>query len=148
MVFTGSGDRRRRSCGSRSFANSGEAPPSDFFEREQYKAVRRHLPDDLKEAVTIAHPHLFPHVEGRRGGQPRQDLRKPWKIACKNAGCIGMVRHDFRRTAVRTMVNLGVPEKVAMAVTGHKTRNGFDRYLIVSPSDLQDLARRFAEQSG
>ena len=59
-----------------------------------------------------------------------------------------MLRHDFRRTAVRTMVNLGVPEKVAMAVTGHTTRNGFDRYLIVSPSDLQDLARRFAEQSG
>jgi hypothetical protein len=40
------------------------------------------------------------------------------------------------------MVNLNVPERVAMKVTGHKTRAPFDRYHVVSPADLQEVARK------
>lgn len=42
------------------------------------------------------------------------------------------------------MVNRGVVERVAMQVTGHKTRRVFDAYHIVSPADLQDVARKLA----
>jgi integrase len=84
------------------------------------------------------------------------NLRKEWHKACVAAGLgkltkvegkpdpryNGLIIHDLRRSAIKNLMKAGVNEKVAMSISGHKTRDVFDRYHIVDTEDVVVAMKR------
>ena len=54
----------------------------------------------------------------------------------------------LRRTVARNLLRAGVPEGIAMAMTGHKTREVLDRYNITTERDVAQAAAQLAQYFG
>ena len=84
-------------------------------------------------------PYVFSYSDGR----PIGDYKNAWKGAPKRAGLRGKLFHELRRVAATELRRAGVPEDVAMQITGHLTRSMFSRYNIV---DLGDVSRAIEQR--
>lgn len=94
----------------------------------------------LKKAGHICPYVFFREVAESRGGEkkPRRIVRfeKEWKKACIAAGLPGRIPHDLRRTAVRNFTRAGIPETIAMKLSGAS-----------HPIDLRSLRHRECGES-
>jgi len=92
----------------------------------------------------IHDPHVFLFK-----GRPVKDIRTALRKACKQAGIeygrfakSGFVFHDLRHTFNTNMRKAGVPESVIMKITGHSTREMFDRYNTIDQEDTRKAVGR------
>jgi integrase len=82
-----------------------------------------------------------------RDGLPIGDFRKTWGTATALAGVPSLLFHDLRRSAARNMTRAGIPQSVAMKISGHKTASMFQRYNIVDLTDVRQALTTVQEHN-
>lgn len=96
---------------------------------------------DRRWRARTAGGRLAEHVFHRDGDEMRE-FYWAWLKACRQAGLGRKKFHSLRRSAARNMSLQGIPEKVIMTITGHRSRAMFDRYNIISESDQRVYVQR------
>lgn len=121
--------------------NPGETKNDDartIYLDSELKAIFQEQWEIRKKNDCIS-PYVFTNESGKYS---IRDFRGSWDKACLEAKIGKRLFHDFRRTAVRNMVRAGIPERVAMMISGHQTRSIFERYNIVDAEDLKTAAAK------
>ncbi|MCI0618524.1 tyrosine-type recombinase/integrase [bacterium] len=100
------------------------------------KAMHKLLLDQQKKVKQSKHPSCI--WVFHRNGQQIKDFRRWWYYALEKCNLEGRTFHGFRRTAVMAFDRAGISDRVAMALTGHKTRRVWDNYRQVPRTDLEE----------
>jgi integrase len=69
-------------------------------------------------------------------GRPMKYIRTAFNMAAKASRLKGLWFHDLRHCFVTRMRRSGVPDRVIMEITGHRTFECFRRYDTISTDDL------------
>jgi integrase len=134
--------------------------------------MTEHVFQFLVRCVANKKPDDF--VFTRDDGSPIKDFRQAWWNACIRAGLgrfecrdcgsnvcdgrkcsacqsrkkakyVGLHFHDLRRTGIRNMSRKGIPEKVGMLISGHKTDSVYRRYNIVDMEVLKSATSKIEQ---
>ena len=104
----------------------------------------------IPRALHDDHVFLYRGNAGKKPGRPVKNIRKSLANSCEKAGIPygrfmrdGFVFHDLRHTFNTYMRKAGVQESVIMDITGHSTREMFDRYNTIDADDKKDAINRF-----
>jgi integrase len=128
------GEERRRGSAARSWQDEERRGSCPFNDGRTSESARRTSGRGRAAGAQMRYNHA---LRFGPNGRPIQGLRTAWEGACRAAGCSGRVSHDLRRSAVREFIRKGIPERVAMLLTGHKTQRVFERDNIVRDGDLK-----------
>lgn len=84
--------------------------------------------------------YLFPGRPGICQPLCRNTADRRLKEACNKLGFKGVSTHSFRRTALTTMSNSGIPLRTIQKISGHRSLEELERYLEVSDEQIYSAA--------
>ena len=84
----------------------GSLPFGELRELQSVLEEQKRLTQDLSRRGVIC-PWVF-----NRDGKPIRSFKAAWEVACRAAGCPGLIPHDLRRTAVQNFERAGGPRRI------------------------------------
>lgn len=107
----------------------------DSRETRMTEPLRKILDDYYVEGA-----YMFPGMKTECEFLSRATSDRILRAACEKVGLQGVSTHSFRRTALTTMHNNGVPLRAIQKISGHRRLDQLVRYLEVTDEQLYQAA--------